>query len=615
MELKEYRNKIANLTIDEQILRNLYLRNLAIGKVQGPNTGYASIDKPWLKYYEEDAITRYQKIETIYECIYSNNKEHLNDIVINYYGNKITYADFFKQIDNASANFLKLGVKKGEVVAVCMPSTPEALICIYALNKIGAIPNMLDPRYNEKSLEELINECNSKHLVYIDLCEEKLNKIIGNTKIEKMISLPVDYSFPKITKALYNFKNRKMSKMEKVKNEIKLEWYDFINGNFSTNDNDEVYEEIPDLAVIIHSSGSTGKPKSILLSNNNINSIIFQYNDTKIPFERGQSILSIIPPFSSYGLCSSIHMAISSGVTSILIPKFNPDDFDKLIMKYKPNHVLGVPSFYDKLTTSKRIKHKDLSFLKDPAVGGDNMLPVVERKINQFFLEHNNPNKLIKGYGMSEMSSSSCTCMGDINPITSVGIPLSKTEIAIFDQTSDSELEYGKMGEINISGPGLFIGYLNNDNLNKKTKIIRDGKEFIKTGDLGYMTEDGFLYHSGRIKRMIVRYDGYKIYPSKLENILLENPCVQECAIVCANIPNIGNMPVACISLNNGYDYDMARDSINLTINDKFTEREVPYDINFYDTLPKTSFGKLDVEKMKDDCQAKYTTEYVKKKN
>ena len=98
---------------------------------------------------------------------------------------------------------------------------------------------MLDPRYNEKSLEELINECNSKHLVYIDLCEEKLNKIIGNTKIEKMISLPVDYSFPKITKALYNFKNRKMSKMEKAKNEIKLEWYDFINGNFSTNDNDE----------------------------------------------------------------------------------------------------------------------------------------------------------------------------------------------------------------------------------------------------------------------------------------------------------------------------------------------------------------------------------------
>ena len=136
MELKEYRNKIANLTIDEQILRNLYLRNLAIGKVQGPNTGYASIDKPWLKYYDEDAITRYQKIETIYECIYSNNKEHLNDIVINYYGNKITYADFFKQIDNASANFLKLGVKKGEVVAVCMPSTPEAIDVYFANNML-----------------------------------------------------------------------------------------------------------------------------------------------------------------------------------------------------------------------------------------------------------------------------------------------------------------------------------------------------------------------------------------------------------------------------------------------------------------------------------------------
>ena len=503
---------VNRLTDEQEIKRNLYLKKLLTGEIQGPLTNHASIDKPWLQYYSDEEISFSPVNMTIYNYLYENNKMHLNDIALEYFGNKITYKELFRMIDTATANFLNFGIRKNEIVSVCMPSTPETVATIYALNRIGAVPNLIDPRMNEESLKELVNEGKSTKLITIDLCCSKFSKIVDETHLTDSINVSVMDSLPfglkLLLKAKESLKEESSKRVDKINN---TSWNDFMKGNFDTTKSN-VYESkimAPDLAVIIHSGGTTGKPKSIMLSNSNLNNVPEQYRHSKIKFERGQKLLSIIPPFSSYGLCVSLHMPLSFGVSTILIPKFNVEDFDKLLIKYKPNHVLGVPSFYENLTRSKKIKNMDLSFLTNPAVGGDCILPTVEDRINSFLEAHKGETGLVKGYGMSELCSSACTCMGNVTELTSVGIPLPKTEIAIFDPNTGEELPYNEIGEINISGPGMFLGYYNDEQLTNKTLIERNGKKYIRTGDFGHLTEDGMLYHDGRIKRMIVRFDGY----------------------------------------------------------------------------------------------------------
>lgn len=602
------------IEINEEKLRNLYLKDLALGKIQGPLIGKASVEKPWLQYYSDEQMNFETPKMTVYEYLYENNKDHLNDIAMEYFGNKISYKKLFCMIDAAASNFIKLNVKKNEIVSVCMPSTPEAIATFYALNKIGAIPNMLDPRTNEEGLRDLVNEGKSKKLVTIDLCCPKFSKVIKETEITDCINISVTDSLPLGLKMLSKAKGILSKEVDKKIDGINnIKWNDFIHGNYiQPSWNNNQYDEIEkDLAVILHSGGTTGKPKSIMLSNLNLNSVLEQYKHSKIEFSRGQSLLSIIPPFSSYGLCVSMHMPLSFGVTAVLIPKFNVDEFDKLLLKYKPNHVLGVPSFYDNLTRSKKIKNADLSFLTNPAVGGDSILPTVEDRINSFLAAHNEETKLVKGYGMSELSSSACTCMGEVTKLTSVGIPLPKTEISIYDPETDEELSYNEIGEINVTGPGVFLGYYNDKELTDRTIVERNGKKYIRTGDFGHMTEDGMLYHDGRIKRMIVRFDGYKIYPANIENTILSNEFVKECSVIGGQVLELGTMPIACISLKNDVDKNYAIEAIKDVCKQNLTERDQPYSIEIYDELPKTVIGKLDTTKMTEQFNNKQESDKV----
>ncbi len=570
----------------EEKLKSISLQKKSI--MEGKLTGYPSIDKPWLKYYSDESIASNLSGMTMFDYLYSNNIKNLKKVALEYFGKKITFDRLFKNIEETAKSYSALGVRAGDIVTVCMPSMPEAIYTIYALNKIGAIVNLIDPRVSEDMIKDFLNETKSKYFLNIDLCNEKVKKIINQTNVEKIVYVSATNSAPLYIRIL-----SKKNKSYDLGNKW-INWNDFIK-NKKTYKIKDFEKKVP--AVIVHTGGTTGKPKGVVLSNDNVNSISFQYKNGAIKFSSNQTFLDIIPPFAAYGICSSIHMPLSFGMKTILIPKFDPSQFDKLILKYKPTHVLGVPSFWENLSKNPNMNKKDLSFLISPGSGGDGISPVTENKINSFFREHNCSAKLIKGYGMSEVSSSACTCVDNCNEISSVGIPLVKTTIGIFQPQSVDELKYNEEGEICITGPSVMMEYYNNPDLTRKTlQKHNDGLYWIHTGDLGYMNENGVLYVTGRIKRMIVRYDGFKIYPTAIENIILNCDGVDSVAVVKSQ-NELGNVVKAFIVPNrNVSNLDNLKQKIDLKCKEMLAERSIPSEYEFIEELPKTDLGKINYD-------------------
>lgn len=585
--LNDYKESLKDLTEEQTNERNLYLKGLQTGLYYGPTTGLSSIDKPWLKYFKNENILKTMPRITIYNYLYESNKNNQLSIALEYFGRKITYFELFRKIEKTAKNFSALGVKKGDIVTICMPSTPETIYSIYALNKIGAIPNLIDPRYSEDMIKDLIVEANSKCLLTIDLCNEKIKKIESETNLEKIISVSATNSVPII---------RHIKKNNVVENEKWMNWTTFTKKESTYEENEYVQGKF---SVLVHTGGTTGKPKGIMLTDDNINSIVFQYKNGDIALSKKQTFLDIIPPFAAYGICSSIHMPLSLGMKTILIPKFNPNEFDKLILKHKPTHVLGVPSFWENLSKNPAMANVDLSFLRSPGSGGDGILASSEEKVNEFFKSHNSSSKLIKGYGMSEVSSSACTCTTSANELTSVGIPLIKTTIGIFEPNTTNELSYNSSGEICITGPSVMNGYFNNESLTNKTiKTHSDGLKWVHTGDLGYITENGILYVTGRIKRMIVRYDGFKMYPTAIEEVISRTPGIESVAVV-KSYNELGNIVKAFMVANkNVKDLDLLESEVLENCILHLAERSIPEKFEFIDELPLTNLGKINYDEL-----------------
>ena len=231
--------KINNLKINtSDYAREIYLKSISLGTIYGPMTGYPSKDKPWLKFYSNDAIlSKLPEEQTMYQYIYDKNKDHLNRIAINYYGNRFTYEDLFKKIDEYASKFSLLGVKKDDIVSICMPTTPETIFSIYALNKLGAVCDMLDPRSNEIQMDHYLSENKSKLLLLCDNYYEKMKNTLDSKNLDNIVLVPITPSAPIIVKLLVGIKTKQNKARELSSNVIEWNKFNRINSSLRTNIN------------------------------------------------------------------------------------------------------------------------------------------------------------------------------------------------------------------------------------------------------------------------------------------------------------------------------------------------------------------------------------------
>ena len=557
------------------------------------------IKTPWAKYYKKEDLKLKVPDISMYEALKEVVLKYESRTAINYFGKKLSYREFLNLIDKAALAFRSQGVRRGDIVTICMPNTPEAMVAFYAINKIGAISNMIHPLSGEVEIKEYLTSTNSVMLVMIDVCYDKVKNIIKDTSVYKTIVVSARDSMPFFTGLGYQISQGFKIKGP-TKSEAYLYWNDFLKKASGYNNLLDIKISRDDPAVILHSGGTTGKPKGIILSNGNFNALTEQakivFNDVEV----GDRVLGIMPIFHGFGLGVSTIGPFILGCELIMVPQFNAKKFDKLLEKYKPNVIFGVPTLYEALAGTKN-DYLDLSGLKYAISGGDSLSRNLIKRVNDYLSSHNAKIKISQGYGMTESLAAVALSYGEAYREDSIGIPFPGNYIKIVTPETQEEVPYGEDGEICISGPTVMLGYLDNEKeTNEMLQIHKDGMIWLHTGDIGMMDSNGILYYKQRLKRLIIS-SGYNIYPSHIEEVIEGHPSVLKCSVIGIPHPYKVEVPKAFIVLKNDYNPLTVKASIKEYCKKNLASYAIPKEFEFRKSLPKTLIGKVDFKKLREE--------------
>ena len=566
-----------------------------------------SQQKPWLQFFSEEAKQAELPKESIYEHLFKINGEHRDDIAIRYFKNTVTYGKLLDDIDQCAAAFADLGVKKGDIVTFCSITIPELVVAVYALNKLGAAPMVLDPRNTCSSVGEFMENANSRILVTLTVTAP-VQEMVEKLDCDYVITFSAADS---MSSGLVKWIASRKMRCNITYNDRVMKWQTFMARGEGKTVDMVPYEEFQ-LAGIALTGGTTGAPKGVMFSNDGFNAVAMDFRYCGVSYTREQRFMNIIPSFASYGIVASLHMPLSLGLEEVVIAKFDSDKVGHLIKKYKPSHTLLVPNHYEKLMNSKEMANGfDLSFFETAGSGGDTMNKGLENKLNGFLKDHGAKFPLSQGYGMSEISSAaSCCCNGNFRSL-SVGYPLLTNVISIFKPDTTEELTYGEEGEICMTGPAVMMGYLNNpEETANVLRVHPDGQVWIHSGDVGVMDEDGYIFIKGRIKRMITMFDGHKVFPTQLENTIGKHQGVVSCAVVGVQDPskNQGQMPVGIIKIKDGLDAEQVIQEVTETIQKEVEVRSWLSDLITVEDMPHTGMGKIDYKKLAEDYEKENQT-------
>ena len=442
-------------------------------------TGYPSIDKPWLKYYSDEAKEEKIPKYTIYEAIVKANQDNLNRTALEHYGKHISYHELFQRIDEVALCLAGIGITSGDTVSICMLNSPETIFLLYALNKIGAIANMVSPIATSSEMKQNIASVHTRHLFILDAFLDKAMSVIEQTDVETIIVIP-SLQFNSKGSCLGQKIEKNMIGDSITKNSIRfVDWQEFL----STRSASLTVASEPNAdALIVYTGGTTGGSKGVLLTNSSIVSTAEQaIISGKKSYARGHTWMQVIPLFVAYGVCCSLQMPLTVGMTLIL--RIPTAETISQLCKFKPNHIMYGPAMWAKFADEN--KNIDLSFLITAVSGGDRLSQAVEQKVNEYLQEHGSQTAVLNGYGMSEVGAAVTANHWYAHKLGSVGIPFTKNIVAAFDVDNGQELQYDQEGEICVCTPSMMKGYINNPK--ETANVIQqhdDGRLWVHTGTL-----------------------------------------------------------------------------------------------------------------------------------
>ena len=565
-------------------------------------TGYPSIDKPWLKYYTESLADKPLPQKTLYKMIYDANKDHKSDYAFNYFGKRITYGQLFYEIDRCAKALLRLGVKSDDIVTIMGLSAPETFYVAYACSKIGAVINLISVLAGEQELVNYLNEAKSKVFIALDLFNDKIIKALPQTGVKTVVNMSLAESMPLHIKAVFKLK----AKVQKCKDF--MPWKAFValaEGQPPV----KVFKFVPGrFSYLAHTGGTTGEPKGVMLCDEGLIGVAKEYAAMML-YKKGDRFVNSIVPFVVYGFLLNSHLPLGLGLEVYLIPKVDVAKFPKFIVKHKINHMATVPPYLETFSNDSCTK-KDISFIRTVGTGGDGMTKELEIAINSTLAHGGSDSQVMNGYGLTETSTALCASFPVIKCVGSSGIPLSHIRMAAFDIDTNEELKYGEIGELCGDTPYLMLGYLNNPEATAEVvKVHEDGKKWFHTGDLGYITEEGAVYITGRIKRIILtEKDGMvsKIFPDRVEKLLESHKAVEVSCVVKQPGDSAKVKLTAHVDLKEQYRVNSSRveQELRKLCNSELPEYSRPDKYVFRDSMPLTAAGKVDfraLEKMAEE--------------
>ena len=535
-----------------------------------------------LKYFEG----------SMYDALAATAQKYPKQVALDFMGKSTTYETLLREVENCARSLRTLGIRPGEKVTIAMPNCPQGIFMFYAVNRIGAIANMIHPLSAEKEIEFYLKESNSVAAITLDQFYGKFANIRANTLIRNLIITSVADALSPVMKLGYALtEGKKIAKIPE--NAPVIRWKEFRELS-KCGHNYAVKRKSEDPAVILYSGGTTGTTKGIVLTNKNFNALGAQVVSANQMFRPGDKMLAAMPIFHGFGLGVCIHTMLFNGGRCILVPRFTPKTYAKDLVKHRCNFVAGVPTLYEALLRLPDMDGADLSCLKGVFSGGDSLSVELKKKLDKFLYDHKATIQVREGYGTTETVTACCLTPAHMYKEGSIGLPFPDTYIKIVTPDTDEELPYGQEGEILLAGPTVMKEYMHHPEETAQTlRKHADGLTWVYTGDLGSMDEQGFVYFKGRAKRMIVT-SGYNVYPAQMENILDAHESVQMSCVI--GVPDSLKMQKvkAFVKLAEGAKpTEKTKQELLAYCRKHVAKYAMPYDIEFREDMPKTLVGKV----------------------
>lgn len=533
---------------------------------------------------------------TMFQMVEKIAKEHPDYPALDFFGTITNYKKFVKKVEQAARALQASGITKGDVITICMPNVPQALVCFYAINRIGAIANMIHPLSARDEVVFYLNFSRSKMILTMDLFCEKVEEAIKSADhpVTLIVARMQDELNPIMAAAFFAKQGRKVIKYPTIENAIL--WTKFVKRGRKDLPLPEHDFDPTRTSVILYSGGTTGEPKGICLSDMNMNACGLQAREElEVDTIKGMTMLSCMPCFHGFGLGINLHLVLIHGGCCILMPTFNTKSYADMLIKKKPNLIAGVPTIFDALLHLPDFDGVKLDYLKGMFCGGDALPLELKQQIDAFLKDHGAGIQVREGYGLTECVTASCLTPEHKYKERSIGVPFPDTKYAIVKPGTDEVLLPGEQGEIILTGPTVMLGYKDNPEATAKTiRVLADGNRWLYTGDMGHMDEEGFVYFSHRIKRMIIT-NGYNVYPQQIERAIDSHPQVQYSCVIGVKDPRRMQRVRAYVVLRDGVTAeDGIKDSIMEHIKLQVPGYALPKEIEFRSDLPHTLVGKID---------------------
>ena len=516
-----------------------------------------------------------------------------NNRAMIYMDKSFTYTHLLKRINQFAFALKEIGVKKDDVITICLPNIPDAIYLLYAVNQIGAIANLVHPLFTYKQMKENFVTTKSKYLFALD---SRFNDFERFSKEGINVHFANPVSELSLLKRLgYKAQSKKYGKIP-----LEMSMAGFYNAPCLTSF-DERYECD---AIYLHSGGTSGKPKIIALSSFALNALVAQgpwiiNRDTC----EGIGMLAVLPMFHGFGLCIGIHIALSDGGFDVLMPKFSAKETIKYIKKNQLHVLIGVPTLYEALCNKEEFSGDALKNIIIAWVGGDFIPNALLKHFNQRMIDAGAEGRIRPGYGLTETVN---VCA--VNSVShfkegTVGTNLPNVKFLIVD-SKNKPLNANEEGELLVGGETLMNGYRFNDDkdINDNSFVFINGEKYIRTGDICSLDEDGYLTIKSRIKN-IIKVNGVPVFPNEIEQSVSDFDYVWECSAVGIPHPRFGHAIKLFIVLNRKKTVDTlkAKEEIANYIVSKHGVYAKPIDIIFLEKMPHTMVGKTDQKKLVED--------------
>ena len=548
---------------------------------------------PWLKSYGDVQFHLEYPDFSMSDALFASAEKYPKQVALTFEGKDTTYEKLVPQIRKAEKAFRAIGIKEGDVVTICMPNMPQTVICLYAVNAIGAVASMIHPLSAVHEIAFYLQEASSSTIITIDQFYTKMRKVRELVHLDNIIIARISDALSTVKSCAYKFiKERKFEKY--TEDGTVLSWKSFMNKADEVKEDPSVKKTGKDLAVILFSGGTTGVTKGIKLTNLNFNALAKQTGVMCNKPIIGKTMLAAMPMFHGFGLGVCVHTMMFWGCRSVLVPQVSIKGYSKLLKTAQPNYIAGVPTLYEGITRNKEMDNVDLSCLLGVFSGGDSLSIELKKKLDKFLADHGATVRVREGYGTTECVTASCLTPYNKEKEGSIGLPYPDTYYKIFKPGTQEEVPFGTDGEICLRGPSVMLGYINHEEENRTTlQQHPDGYTWLHTGDMGWMDEEGFIYFKQRIKRMIIT-SGYNVYPSQIENII---DGMEEVHMSCViGVPDSYKIQKvkAFVQLAPGVQpSEEMKQKILSYCRERVAKYAMPYDVEFREQLPKTLVGKI----------------------